>query len=147
MKDFDQTISFLKRVVGKDDRDADAISQFLYLAPVFMYLKDYTGEQLAGRYVFVSREWERTYNGIKREQIIGQTDYDFMERAEADRLRKIENHALEIGRTVTVSDGAGTRYSGWKPIKMALIPIKISGDDTHSYVAAMALPSAAGAFL
>jgi hypothetical protein len=136
--DFDQTISMARRVASIEELHAEAIKQFLYMCPVMSYIKDYSGD--VGVYVFVSREWERTY-GIKKTQVIGKTDHDFFPKPQADRFRLNDLHALEFEKTVTVVDYVGTRYSNWRPIKMALLPMQIGPGTKWNYVAGMHLPN------
>lgn len=135
--DFEETIRMARYRANNDELDAEALRTFAYLAPALMCIKAYPEEMTAGTYVFVSREWERTYS-LKKSQVLGLSDYDLFPRKEADKLRLDDVHTLEFGTATTLSDGGGTRYSGWKPIRMALIPMKIGGD-RFNYLARMAL--------
>lgn len=120
----------------KEDNDAEAIKEMCYLLPAFLYLKRYSEEMHAGEYVMVSREWERTMS-LRRDQIIGQTDYKFLPHREADKIRLNEQHTLEFEKIMTVSDAVGNRYTGWKPLRMSLIPLKVGGNK-FNYIAGMA---------
>lgn len=135
--DFDETISMAKRIASQEERDVEAMRTLFYLIPNIMYLKAYEEEFTAGRYVMVSREWERAYS-IRRDSVIGKTDYDFLPRAESDRQRLDEQHTLEFQKTTTVVNAVGTRYSGWNPVRMQLIPIAVNGD-RFNYIAGVTL--------
>ena len=142
--DFEDTIRMARHRANTDELDTEALLTFMYRAPVLMCVKAYAEELSSGRYVFVSREWERTFS-LKKSQVIGKTDYDFFPRKDADKIRLDDVHTLEFGTEVIISDGGGTRYSGWKPIKMALIPMKIGGDK-FNYIGRMALSTTTVAF-
>lgn len=142
--DFEETISMARRRASQDELDIEAMHTFMYLAPALMCVKCYDDQFSAGRYVFVSREWERTFS-IKKIMVLGKTDYELFPRQDADKARIDDIHTLEFGTATTLSDGGGTRYSGWKPIKMALIPMKIGGD-RFNYIARMALSTTSVAY-
>jgi PAS domain-containing protein len=138
MPDFDKTIEMVKYARRRDDRDIEAVRQFLYMAPVFMFLKDYTDNLVGGRYVFVSREWERVY-GVKRSFMVGKTDFEFMQRTEAEQLRLSELRALELGEQLNILDQTPHRYLAFKPLRVALIPIKMPDEDRFTYLGGMAV--------
>lgn len=138
MPSFEDTIAMVKRARRRDDREVDAIKQFIYLAPNVMYMKEFAEDMHAGVYKFVSREWERTYN-LKRDEVIGKTDYDFFPKPVADKRRLDELHTMQFGRMVTMVDLNGTRYNNFAPTRMALLPIKVLGEAKFSYLAGMAL--------
>lgn len=138
MPSFEDTIQMVKHTRRRDDREVDAIKAFLYLAPNVMYLKEFSEGMTSGVYKFISREWERTYN-LKKEEVIGKTDYDFFPRVVADKRRLDELHTIEFGRMVTMVDLNGTRYNNYAPTRMALIPIRVLAEEKFTYVAGMAL--------
>jgi len=137
-QNFEETIQMVKFTKRKDDRDIDAIKQFLYLAPSLMFLKDYSTEERGGAYVMISREFERTH-GLKKADVIGKTDHDLFPRHIADKRKQDDVHTLQFGRIVTVVDTDGTRYNGFKPTKMALIPIAVLHEIKFSYIAGMSV--------
>lgn len=140
MMDFDQTISMARSAASTEELHIEALKSFLYQSPALVFIKDYSGDSGLGVYTFVSREWERTY-GFKKAQIVGKTDFDFFPKPDADKARLNDIHTLEFARAVTVMDMNGTRYSGWKPIKMNLIPMKIGPGDRWNYIAGVNLPT------
>ena len=134
---FDDTIAMVKYTNQKDERHLDAIKQFLYLAPHLMFLKDYSPDA-DGKYVLISREWERTYS-MKRDEVLGHTDFELFPKPTADKKRLDDLHTIQFERVVTVVDLNGTRYNSFKPTKMALIPIKVAGEKKFTYIAGMAI--------
>ena len=138
MPSFEDTIEMVKHTRRRDDRDVDAIRQFLYQAPNVMYMKEFPEGSDGGVYKFISREWERTYD-LKREEVIGKTDFDLFPRPIADKRRLDEIHTLQFGRMVTKVDLGGTRYNNFAPTRMALIPIRVMGEEKFTFLAGMAL--------
>jgi len=136
---FEDTIKMVKYTRRRDDRMVDAIKQFLFLAPNVLFLKDYTDEAEAGKYVLVSREWERTFD-LKSDSVVGKSDHDLFPKPIADDLRRDDIHTLQFGRVVTKVNTGGSRYNGWKPTRMALIPLKVLGEDRYTFLAGFALP-------
>ncbi len=76
-----------------------------------VYVKD-----LEGRYLLVNREFERLFN-VKREQLIGKTDYDVFPREFADRFRANDKKLLasrepvEFEELAPLADGTHTYVS------------------------------------
>lgn len=136
---FEDTIEMVKHTRRRDDRDVAAIRAFLYAAPNVMFLKDYSEGIEDGKYVFVSREFERMFD-VKSAFAVGKTDFDIFPKAMAERRRLDDIHTLDFGRMTTMVDTSGTRYNAFKPYKMALIPVTIMDERKPSYLAGMMLP-------
>ncbi len=77
--------------------------------PDLVWMKD-----LQGGFLGCNRQFERLF-GIPESEIIGKTDYDFMEREQADYFRGHDLEALALGRPcvneewITIADGGQRR--------------------------------------
>lgn len=131
MDNLEDTITALRLLTPEQVTVERSLLGFIYECPAVIWMKDY--RELAGRYVFVSREWERVY-GRKRAEAVGHTDYDFMPRKEADKIRLVDKEVLEIGRRIIVNDPIGTRGSNWQAMRTALFPIRSSMEKDWDHV-------------
>lgn len=92
-------------------RSEQRLQAILDNSPTIVSVKD-----LKGRYLHVNREHERLFN-VKREQVIGQTDYDLFPREFADRFRANDNKVLasrgpvEFEEFAPLADGTHTYIS------------------------------------
>lgn len=132
MADFIDTVS-IRAALHRDERQNDALRKFLYLMPTVLWVKDYTDPERGGVYVLVSREWEYSI-GRKRDQVVGFTDYDFLPKDEARRAQENDRLTLEAQKQTTVVDGIGTRYNGFRPMRIALVPFSVCGEERLTHV-------------
>lgn len=92
-------------------RSEQRLQAILDNSPTIVSVKD-----LKGRYLHVNREYERLFN-VKREQVIGQTDYDLFPREFADRFRANDKKVLasrgpvEFEEFAPLADGTHTYIS------------------------------------
>ena len=73
------------------------------------------------------------------EDVIRITERAMFPRHIADKRKMDDVHTLQFGRIVTVVDTDGTRYNGFKPTKMALIPIAVLHETPFTYLAGMSV--------
>ena len=132
MADFLDTVG-IREALHREERQNDALRKFLYLMPSVLWLKDYTDPERPGVYVMVSREWEYAL-GRKRDQVIGFTDFDFMPKHEAARAQDNDRLTLDKGAQTQVVDAIGTRYNGFKPQRIALVPFGVCGEERLTHV-------------
>ena len=132
MADFIDTTS-IREALHRDERQNDAVRQFLYRMPAVLWIKDYTDSEKGGAYVLVSREWEYSI-GRKRDQVIGFTDFDFLPKEEAKRAQDNDRLTIEAGKQMAVIDAIGTRYNGFKPMRIALVPFSVCGESKLTHV-------------
>jgi PAS domain-containing protein len=127
------TTGSIREVLNREAREMETLRKFMYLVPAILWVKDYSKPEHAGVYVFVSREWEYAIVR-KRDQVIGLTDYDFMPKHEAKQLQLNDQHTIEEKKTMTVQDAIGTRYNGFKPQRIALVPFSIGDSERLTHV-------------
>lgn len=123
----------IREVLNREAREMEALRKFLYLVPAVLWIKDYSKQEHAGVYVFVSREWEFSI-GRKRDQVLGLTDYDFLPKHEAKQLQLNDQHTIEEARLMTVQDAIGTRYNGFRPQRIALVPFSVGDTERLTHV-------------
>ena len=93
--------------------------------PIFVKDRDY-------RFVLVNQAMEEMLR-IKREELIGRTDYDFFPHEEADYFRKRDEEVFVRGETVRIeeepiTDGAGARHV----LATTKVPLRgADGEFTH----------------
>lgn len=103
-------ITVRKEIEKKLERNTGLIKGLIQTVPDLIWLKNINGEYLLCNPVF-----ERLF-GAKESDIIGKTDYDFVDKELADFFRKNDAIALEKGKPtsneefITFSDGG---YQGW----------------------------------
>ncbi|GAB6042961.1 ATP-binding protein [Endothiovibrio diazotrophicus] len=81
----------LRHALGDLERERGFLKSLIRTVPDLVWLKD--GE---GRYLACNSEFER-YFGAAEEEIVGKTDYDFVDRSQADSFREHDLKAIAHG--------------------------------------------------
>ncbi|MBB4100446.1 PAS domain S-box protein [Sphingomonas kyeonggiensis] len=81
-------------------RSQDLIEAIITNSPAVIYVKD-----LAGSYLMVNQRYADIF-GVDREAMVGRTDYDLFERAEADIFRAMDARVAKVGRPLTEEEMA-----------------------------------------
>jgi len=97
----------LEHEIGERQQAADAVRQsqqqlqdILDYTTAVVYLKD-----TAGRYLLINRQYEVTFH-VRREELLGKTDYEVFPSAAADTYRDNDRQVLVANRSMTFEESA-----------------------------------------
>ncbi len=77
------------------------INSLLRIFPGHLYCKD-----LDGTYLFSNESFSTTLNLNHPDEIVGKNDYDFLEKSNADEIRRIDNEVIQTGELKTIEEFA-----------------------------------------
>ncbi|NQS89822.1 response regulator [Patescibacteria group bacterium] len=84
-----------KKAEEKLRREHNLLQTLIDTTPDSIYFKD-----VEGRFVMVNKT-KAEHSGIKPEDMIGKTDFDFLPREQAEKSFRDDKHAMEIGSSLT----------------------------------------------
>ena len=76
---------------------------------------------------------------LPSEKVMGKTDFEIFPQPVAERRNRDHLHTLQFRQPTTLVDTIGTRYNGFKPYRMQLMPIRVHGEENPTYLAGITL--------
>ncbi len=101
-------------VIHLADRTPRWLHAIVDNSAALVYVKD-----LEGRYQFVNRHFERRF-GLRREDVVGRTDFDLFPAAVAAAYTTHDREVLETGTAMEVEEPAEAEDRSWLSIKFTL---------------------------
>jgi PAS domain S-box-containing protein len=120
-----QDITSRKEVEQKLETERKRLRTLIETMPDIVLLKSTDGV-----YLLCNPEYEKYY-GKKESELIGKTDYDFVEKATADKYKKIDNDVLKNSKIVAATEEIVYASDGHKAIvELIKTPISNSNGET-----------------
>jgi PAS domain S-box-containing protein len=112
-----------------EDRTPRWLHAIVDNSSALIYVKD-----LDGRYLFVNRHFERRF-GLRREDVVGRTDFELFPRAAAAAYTAHDRDVLETGEAIEAEEPAEDEGRSWLSIKFPLadedgVPYALGGIST-----------------